>query len=242
MVPLKMSSVGLIIILAGFIPSLAIANETPANFAKCISGALNGPEARFVPLYGQSWHCKPVKFIRVHHPQFKSRALQAMLSRWSSFSAMFSEDLKNKMFNDLYRGLNLSSAPENTHLMIGQLSRHKNNETDDQAYYVYALWRVSADEIVIHGARVTFKAGGVFATPIIGDVLEIIIQSGVTAATGVPFSGEVALKIVKKIEGQDNAGSEANANLIATAIALSTLPVLPAGVSETVSSVMVPLY
>lgn len=215
-------------------------SQVHENFAKCIGGALRGPEARFISLYGQSWHCKPAQFIWVHHPQFKSLALQAILSdfAWS----VISQEMKDDLFNQLFQDLNLLSASENTHVMIGQLSRHKKWETDDQAFYHYALRRLSADEIVVENARVTFKPGGIFATPFIGKLLELGIKYGVGTMTGIPFSGDLSLKIIKEIEGQDNAGAEANANRIATTIALSAMPVLKPAASEILPAVVFPLY
>jgi len=38
---------------------------TQANLPKCIRAAQRGPEARFLVLYGQKWHCKPTKITRV---------------------------------------------------------------------------------------------------------------------------------------------------------------------------------
>lgn len=201
----------------------------PNNFPKCLQGALHGPEARFVILYYEYWHCKPVKLIKVDHPQFKSLVLQSglPLPKQSLRNPKSNQAQADDFFNKLYKDLRLASAPKDTHLMIGQLSRHISAKKDDQAYYIFALRRVSADEIVIHSARATFKRGSMFSTPVFGPILKYLIKYGVEYLTEVPKSGDAAVRIIKAIEKKTSSGNEDSANLIATVIALSALPLLP---------------
>jgi len=145
----------------------------------------------------------------------------------------------DQWFGKIYYDLNLATAPAGTRVLVGELSRVRGDNYDDQAKYLYALTRVSADEIVIHGATVLFSGGGAFKIPFWGPLLYTGIKVGVAIATSAlppPYSNIadwMVMGAINESQSGSNASVEVHANVIATAIALSAVPILP--ISSTTS-------
>jgi len=222
-------------------------HHTAINLPKCIQAAQRGPKKWVSPIFGQGWNCAPFRMFPVDDPRFKKQVLgelfpaaleQAMRRQFAS--AAMIQDAKDDFFNKFSGKLKLASAPANTHVLIGYVS-HTRRGTNDVAYYSLAVSRISADETVVHGASIDYRAGGVFGTPILGTLLEVAISQAVSYLTGgIPFTGTLAVAAVKKIANQGSGGTEANANNIVGAIALSAGSLLPVPTTQVTAPVTKP--
>ena len=215
------------------------------NLPKCIQAAQRGPKKWVSPIFGQSWNCAPFTMLPVDDPQFKKRVIgelfpaaleQAMRSQFASPQVI--QNAKDDFYNKFSEKLELSTVPANTHVLIGYVSRTR-RATNDVAYYSLAVSRVSASKTVVHATSIDYRAGGVFGTPILGKLLEIAISQAVSYLTGgIPFTGTLAVATVKKIANQGSGGTEANANNIVGAIALSAGSILPKASAPSAAQIM----
>lgn len=198
------------------------AKVTKKNLPLCIQAVLQGQTVRFVnPIFGKSWYCYPAQFLLVHNPDFRSRVVAAL------YRGVRGGAEENSWFNKLLSDMKLASSPPNTQLMFGYIS-HPVTGKNDVAYYTVSLSRVSANETLIHATRVDFREGGIFNTPILGTLIKLAIEQGVSYLTGgIPFSGTLAVMAIEHIANEGGGGNEGAANRIIGAIALSAGPILP---------------
>ena len=214
---------------------------TKHNLPKCVQVVLHGSTKQYItPIYGQGWNCPPVQLVQVHdNPNFRSTVFKAL---YRGLREKWAED---QWFNTLSRDLKLASSPSNTHLLIGYVSHPRSYEKNDVAYYVFAVHRVSAEEVAVHGSRFGFSAGGAFNTPILGELLEQAITIVVNYITqGIPFTGQAAAEAVKHLASQNASVTADRANKIVVAIALSAGSILPPAVpavSGILPAVLLPL-
>lgn len=214
-----------------------IQRDTAINLPTCIQVVLHGSKKQYVSgIFGLGWNCAPVQLIPVHSPDFMVRVLTALYKGVTDGSS------EVVWFNKLASDLKLASSPPNTQLMVGYVSHPVKLAKNDVAYYIVAASRVSVDETVIHGSRIDYRAGGIFNTPFVGMLLEIAIQQAVSYLTGgIPFSGDLALYVIKKMVEEGAGSAEGAANKLVAAIALSAGPILPMP-STTFFPAILPLY